>query len=549
MTSTRPSARPSQPIPDISAPEEIATYAHLPVGILVLDERQRVAWVSERFCSLFGCEESAVAGRSLEDLFSPRDRANLFRLFRKMSTRSGSLVDTLALLRIGEQEHFARLRLAREGRRWVVYAENSVEEDDLTYQLTVAQERWLSVYKSSADGVVIVDASGRIVEHNARFFELMHLRSQHGVLLSEEALTGRSLAGFLDSEPFSELCAALTSLASGEGPELSTSTRYGRRFLDIRMRSIRVPVRGLAGACVIIRDVTEERENEELRIRQAQAHFAGMAEVATNILHNLGNICGSVVYTAEELRTVLSQSKVKDLARANELLLERQQQIEACFENDRKGALLPSYYQKLGGALAQENAVLSAQIEDLLNRVRLMKEVIGSQQAYAKGTTLTEESNLSELVEEALKIQLLALERHSVHIERAYGSVGPLRTQRSKLVHVLINLIKNSKEAMDGTPAEERRLTVDIVEADDGGVYLAITDSGEGIEPEQLDKIFAHGFTTKAEGHGFGLHFCATAVEEMGGRLTVESAGPGEGATFRIHFPPSLRPARKSAAD
>jgi two-component system NtrC family sensor kinase len=58
-----------------------------------------------------------------------------------------------------------------------------------------------------------------------------------------------------------------------------------------------------------------------------------------------------------------------------------------------------------------------------------------------------------------------------------------------------------------------------------------------GIAPENLTRIFSHGFTTRTDGHGFGLHSAALAAQQMGGRLTAQSDGPGRGATFTLELP------------
>ena len=66
---------------------------------------------------------------------------------------------------------------------------------------------------------------------------------------------------------------------------------------------------------------------------------------------------------------------------------------------------------------------------------------------------------------------------------------------------------------------------------------ISYIDNGIGIPADNLTRIFGHGFTTRKEGHGFGLHSGALAAKELGGALTVESDGPGKGATFTLEFP------------
>jgi signal transduction histidine kinase len=68
-------------------------------------------------------------------------------------------------------------------------------------------------------------------------------------------------------------------------------------------------------------------------------------------------------------------------------------------------------------------------------------------------------------------------------------------------------------------------------------VAIIVRDNGVGILPENLTRIFGHGFTTKKDGHGFGLHSGALAAKQMNGALSVQSAGPGKGAAFTLELP------------
>jgi len=73
--------------------------------------------------------------------------------------------------------------------------------------------------------------------------------------------------------------------------------------------------------------------------------------------------------------------------------------------------------------------------------------------------------------------------------------------------------------------------------SDSSRFFISVCDTGVGIEQENLTRIFSHGFTTKADGHGFGLHTSALAAKAMGGSITAHSEGSGKGATFIIELP------------
>jgi signal transduction histidine kinase len=102
---------------------------------------------------------------------------------------------------------------------------------------------------------------------------------------------------------------------------------------------------------------------------------------------------------------------------------------------------------------------------------------------------------------------------------------------------ILINLISNAKYAMSRVSDHERRMTLGVRIIDNATLRFSVEDQGEGIAAENMTRIFNHGFTTRKEGHGFGLHSCALAAVEMNGHLSVHSDGPGQGAVFTLEIP------------
>jgi C4-dicarboxylate-specific signal transduction histidine kinase len=164
-------------------------------------------------------------------------------------------------------------------------------------------------------------------------------------------------------------------------------------------------------------------------------------------------------------------------------------------------------------------------------------DIVKMQQSYARTPRLHEDIQLDELVEDALRINEAALARHKVKVERQLAPLSPTRTDRHKVLMILINLVSNAKYAMDETPEENRVLTVRMESPSAGCVHISVQDNGMGIAPEMRTRIFQHGFTTRQEGHGFGLHSSALAAQELGGSLTVHSDGPKRGATFTLELP------------
>lgn len=267
-----------------------------------------------------------------------------------------------------------------------------------------------------------------------------------------------------------------------------------------------------------------------------KAHLAGMAELATGVLHNIGNILNSVNISTDILRETVLNSKLEKFKSANKLLKKHEDNLEEFIVNNSKGKSLLKYYLKLEEPLDKEYDILKEQTSRLVDKVQLIKEVIDSQQSYAKVGLVNEKVRLENIVNDTLKLQSGSIERHGLHIEKDFNNTESVIVQKSKLIHILINLFKNAKEAMEGLESEEKELTIRTWQ-DSEKVYLSVSDKGEGITAEEKEKVFKHGFTTKDKGKGFGLHTCANYMSEMGGNITVDSEGKGKGATFTVSLP------------
>jgi len=209
-------------------------------------------------------------------------------------------------------------------------------------------------------------------------------------------------------------------------------------------------------------------------------------------------------------------------------------QLGAYLTADPKGRLLPDYLVMVGESLGQDHGLMLEELARLKSRVHLINAVISAQQQYASGRFLTERADITQVVDEILAMQAHALRKRGVRVVKHVGPVACVPIQRTKLAHILLNLLKNAEEAMAQTPADERVLTIEV----GGGTqpFIRVADAGEGISADNLARLFQHGFTTKPEGHGFGLHSCASAMREMGGGLVATSDGLGRGASFTLQF-------------
>ncbi|HZR21300.1 MAG TPA: ATP-binding protein [Verrucomicrobiae bacterium] len=281
-----------------------------------------------------------------------------------------------------------------------------------------------------------------------------------------------------------------------------------------------------------------ERTHQELLVASRQA---GMAEVATSVLHNVGNVLNSVNVSAGVIAEKIRNSKLNNFGRASELLKAHAHDLAHFLEHDLKGRQLPQYLGRLADHLNTEQKATLSELDSLRKNVEHIKGIVGVQQNYAKVFGATESVKPTDLVEDALRMNSGALVRHEVRVIREYAPDLPQVTvDKHKMLQILVNLICNAKKACDESIFAERRLTV-RVHTDEGSLQISVIDNGIGIPRENLTRIFNHGFTTRKDGHGFGLHSGALAAKEMGGTLLAHSEGVGKGARFTLTLP--LKPA------
>lgn len=299
---------------------------------------------------------------------------------------------------------------------------------------------------------------------------------------------------------------------------------------------------GLEYLSTVMRDMTEHRQAAEA-LRQSQqklletSRLAGMAEVATGVLHNVGNVLNSVNVSAGLVVEKLRRSKAPKLAQAAALLTAQNGSLGDYLTKDETGKKLPGYLAKLGEFFIAENKELLHEVDQLGRNIEHIKEVVAMQQSYAKVSGVFEDLPAHLLVEDAVAMNVGAFQRHGVTLRRDFHAVPPVRVDRHKVLQILINLIRNAKYALDEVKRMDKHLEISIRPAENKMVQIVVADNGIGISSENLTRVFAHGFTTRETGHGFGLHSGALAAREMGGSLSVVSEGIGQGATFTLELP------------
>ena len=155
-----------------------------------------------------------------------------------------------------------------------------------------------------------------------------------------------------------------------------------------------------------------------------------------------------------------------------------------------------------------------------------------------KGEPQQRAEDITKIVEEAAALALIGAKERGVKVQlRAPPQLPPVLIDKVRIQQVVVNLMRNAIEAMEGSDRRELTISTEIVE--DGLIRISIADTGPGIAPEVAGRLFQPFVTTKVQGMGVGLSICRSIVEAHSGRLWVE-ANP-EGGTFFRFTVPSIR--------
>jgi len=299
----------------------------------------------------------------------------------------------------------------------------------------------------------------------------------------------------------------------------------------------------LAQINAALKSEIEERKRAEVQVERIYmqllraSRLAGQAEVASSVLHNVGNVLNSVNVSTSIVVDRIRKFPVQNLVRALQMLQENSSRLAEFLTKDKRGRMLPEYLAGLAEVFTKEQEALLTELKELTQNIDHMKETISLQQSAAKIAGTREITTLAELAETALKLHANAYSRHGIKVERDYQDVPKVVIDRHRVLQILVNLLHNAKYACDEGGRPDKKVTVRIKRAENGFVRIEVADNGIGIAPENLTRIFEHGFTTRKDGHGFGLYSSAMAARDLGGTLTAYSDGIGKGATFVLEVP------------
>ncbi|HEY5263364.1 MAG TPA: PAS domain S-box protein [Steroidobacteraceae bacterium] len=404
--------------------------------------------------------------------------------------------------------------------------------------LRKAETLFRDTFEQAPIGVAFARRGGKFLRCNRTFCDMLGF--------DPHELADKTIGDVTHPDDVAHTTAELERLWNGETDTVDLEKRYSRKdgsVLWVRMTTALVRENSATPEYSVefLRDITArkdsalelERVNKQLMSASRQA---GMAEVATNVLHNVGNILNSVNISASLVAERVKQSKAPGVSRLAALLREKGPLLGDFVANDESGKRIPEYLATLGEQLLTDQKIALQELASLRDNLEHIKDTVAMQQSYAKLCGVTETVKVVDLVEDSLRLNAGAFARHGVTLRREFSDVPPITVDKHKVLQILVNLVRNAKYACDESGKTEKLITLRI-ESAAIGVRIAVIDNGVGILAENRDRLFTHGFTTRQSGHGFGLHSGALAAQELGGTLHAESDGPGRGAAFILELP------------
>jgi signal transduction histidine kinase len=187
----------------------------------------------------------------------------------------------------------------------------------------------------------------------------------------------------------------------------------------------------------------------------------------------------------------------------------------------------------------QDPASMQSYAREIIDAAHHMATLSKRLTLYARGNTPGDvcDVQVEEVLEKAARMVEYGKNMDDVEVVQVYGPAPSIRIDAGELLQVFINLITNAVQAMQG----KGRLTL-AIQPESTGILVSISDTGPGIDPNHLERIFTPFFTTKepGTGTGLGLYIVESIVKKSGGQISVESE-PGKGTTFQLRFPAAGR--------
>ena len=415
------------------------------------------------------------------------------------------------------------------------YAESlqqQIEQSNQARIKSLSDKNYLStIMNSITDAIITLDEQGIIRNCNSATYQLFDTNKKKILGKSINTLLENTYSNFTD----------ISKLVGTRLEKNITTIKGSNTSIELLITS--ATQQNKTFFVLAIHDTSKRVENEKnvKRLNQrlvSASRKVGVAEVATSILHNVGNILNSVHVSTNLISDTLQNSRIKGINKLADIMSNKKD-----FFNDKdKVEMIPEYLNSLAARIDQEREITLKEVTLLNNNINHIEEIISSQQQFASTSSSYEWATLSELVEDAININRDIIDQYNFNLIKEFEDIKDVNIEKFKIMQILVNLITNAKDAILQSKNKNPTIILRIRSLNESNIELTVQDNGIGISEDINKKIFSYGFTTKKTGHGFGLHSCALTAKEMGGKLIMHSAGHKLGAKFVLIIPKDNAP-------
>lgn len=413
--------------------------------------------------------------------------------------------------------------------------------EEMNKSLEDSEARRKVVLDTMVDGLMTIDNTGAIESVNRSAERMLGYDAEELNDKSAHSLVHHTRP---NGSPFPELeCPIQDTLKHGTIHHVDSDIFWGKDGASFPVEYISTPMYEdgqLAGAVITFRNIAKRKlaeQEKELLHRQLvdASRQAGQAEIATGVLHNVGNVLNSVNVSASVVAEKIRKSKSANLAKASQLFQDHADDLGSFLTENEQGKRLPAYLGTLAEHLESEKETMLEEFELIAENIDHIKQIVASQQSYASNGGAAQAIVVSELLDDALNMNVG--DHHEIDLVREYADLPAATLDKHKVLQVVVNLLCNAKQSVNEYRTKDKQVVLRLTQVNSERLRIEVADNGAGIPEENLARVFEYGFTTREAGNGFGLHSSANSASEMGGSLTCHSDGPGKGAIFALELP------------